>query len=505
MKSLLLILVLLSFVLPSTAASKIEGATDGMPAGYSKRHYGLVDGLPESTVQAFAQTSDHNLWIGTTGGLVRFDGVHFTIFDRENTSAFRENSVFCLLSAADGSLWIGTEGSGLIRYRDGVFTAFGQQEGLTDTFVRAIAQDHLGRILIGTNNGLFQMHGQRVERMDAIDTIPAVAVNSIYEDRRGRVWLGGSRLLCLESGHGVREYRLPGDAARNRVKVIAETSGGVIWAGTVAGLYRLAPVADQFVRMSEVRGTVRVLRQAADGTLWVGVVGSRGAAYRIDDHMRLVSPIALNTGALLSVFEDAEHDVWLGTETGMLRLSKTPLSIVPLPDATASDFGTVYQDRDGTLWAASTYLFRLRNGTPATLQKSGARQCEGSQCVAGARWRILVWDGGKWTVSCSWRFGGALYLAGWPSKQLRPSHCRGSGWDFVDRNRRGNKPLERSFLQELSDERWPRVSDHARNASGSQRRSVDRNGAGGEPPARGRVSERPCGPNTPSRQSVGSS
>ncbi len=84
---------------------------------YSRRLYGIANGLPEQTVQAFAQTPDHYLWVGTTGGLARFDGSHFTVFDRENTPAFLENSVFCLLAARDGSLWIGTEGSGLLRYQ----------------------------------------------------------------------------------------------------------------------------------------------------------------------------------------------------------------------------------------------------------------------------------------------------------------------------------------------------------------------------------------------------
>lgn len=45
-----------------------------LPDGYTRRVWQTQDGLPESTVQAFAQTSDHYLWIGTSGGLVRFDG-----------------------------------------------------------------------------------------------------------------------------------------------------------------------------------------------------------------------------------------------------------------------------------------------------------------------------------------------------------------------------------------------------------------------------------------------
>jgi ligand-binding sensor domain-containing protein len=191
--------------------------------------YGVANGLPEQTIQAFAQTPDHYLWIGTTGGLARFDGAHFTVFDRENTPAFHENSVFCLLAAKDGSLWIGTEGGGLLHYRDGNFTGYGQAEGLTDMFVRALAQDAAGNIWAGTNNGIFSigLADAHLKRIDGDGHVPALAVNAICQDMQGRLWLGGSRLISIQAGH-VRFYQLPGDAARNRVKAVAETEDPVV-------------------------------------------------------------------------------------------------------------------------------------------------------------------------------------------------------------------------------------------------------------------------------------
>src|ERR1019366_1090522 len=93
----------------------------GALADYAGRVWHFEDGLPEETVQAFAQTPDHFLWIGTSGGLLRFDGIQFVIYDRENTPALRENSVFCLMTAHDGTLWIGEECGGLASYSGGVF------------------------------------------------------------------------------------------------------------------------------------------------------------------------------------------------------------------------------------------------------------------------------------------------------------------------------------------------------------------------------------------------
>src|SRR5258708_6235247 len=122
-------LVLLASSPPFLSASTPDRA---MPA-YAERTWGMQDGLPEQVVQAFAQTNDRYLWIGTTGGLLRFDGARFVLYNRENTPAFADNNIFCLMVSRDNTLWIGTEGGGLIRYRDGVFRAFSSTAGLPNS------------------------------------------------------------------------------------------------------------------------------------------------------------------------------------------------------------------------------------------------------------------------------------------------------------------------------------------------------------------------------------
>src|SRR5579863_6130352 len=91
-----------------------------LPDGYTRRVWQMQDGLPENTVQAFAQTPDHYLWIGTSGGLVRFDGARFMLFDRDNTPLIRQDSIFCLTTGRGANLWAGTDGMGLLRYHNGV-------------------------------------------------------------------------------------------------------------------------------------------------------------------------------------------------------------------------------------------------------------------------------------------------------------------------------------------------------------------------------------------------
>ncbi len=354
------VVVWLSFALPNTFALPLNKP----PVAYTGRTWQMKDGLPEPTVQAFAQTADRYLWIGTTGGLLRFDGMRFVLYDRENTPAFAENNIFCLTVSRDNSLWIGTEGGGLIRYRNGSFRAFSSKDGLTNDFVRVVFQSRSGDIWIGTDNGLFRLAGEQIERVDNTGNVPLLAVHAITEDSRAGLWVGGSKLLRLQANEAV-EFHLSGEASQNRVKSIAETLDGTIWVGAVSGLHRMIPSATGiiFQRIKEISGTVRFLHETSEGTFWIGTIGHGIYKYRDHQFSRLTAPDTLPSNSALNLFEDVEKNVWIGTQAGMLRLSKTPVRIVGLPDAADSDAETIYQDRDGDLWVAAANLFRFHEGT----------------------------------------------------------------------------------------------------------------------------------------------
>ena len=339
-------------------------------AEYTRHIWQASDGLPEQTVQAFAQTRDGYLWIGTSGGLVRFDGVHFTVFDRQNTPALHENSIFCLMVTRNGALWIGTEGGGLARYAQGEFRSWTTREGLSNDFVRTLAEDAKGNIWAGTDNGLLRLEGGRFVRADGTGDVPALAVHAICLDHDGGLWVGGSKLLRM-SGGTVTEYTMRGESSQNRVKSILQTQDGTMWVGTVSGLNRMAAGQKGFQRVGGIRGTVRVLRQTADGVLWIGTIGQGVYEYRAGSLTQITAPQSLPSNTVLNFFEDDERNFWIGTQSGMLRLTEAEVSIIPLPKANDSDFGTIYLDRDGSFWIGSTLLFRMKDGAVAPMRLTG--------------------------------------------------------------------------------------------------------------------------------------
>ena len=108
-------------------------------------------------------------------------------------------------------------------------------------------------------------------------------------------------------------------------------------------------------------GTVRFLHETSDGTLWIGTIGHGVYKYREHKFSQIAAPNSLPSNTALNLFEDAETNIWIGTQAGMVRLSQTPIKTVSLPDASDYDAETIYQDQNGDLWIAAANLFCIRD------------------------------------------------------------------------------------------------------------------------------------------------
>jgi ligand-binding sensor domain-containing protein/two-component sensor histidine kinase len=325
---------------------------------YMARSWQSQNGLPEQTAQAFAESRDGYLWVGTTGGLLRFDGAGFHLFNHANTPAFQDDDVFSLLAARDGTLWIGTSGSGLIEWRNGVFRALPAQRGQSTAYVRAMTEDRNGRLWIATDGGLFWVKDGRLESVDRQMGVAVPDAHAVVEDHTGHIWVGGSRLFVFKDGQS-REYPLPGKDNRNQVKSLVESNDGTIWVGTVSGLYRLQPEAARLEAVPGVFGLIRTLRAVAGGEMWAGTIGSGIFRIRGTRVTRLLAPLPLISDTVYSLYIDSSQNVWIGTLFGFMCLSRTPVRVLALPKAAGADFGTVALDTDNSLWFASNQLVHV--------------------------------------------------------------------------------------------------------------------------------------------------
>src|SRR6266851_6410169 len=258
---------------------------------YGHTAWRVQDGVFSGSPNAIAQTTDGYLWIGTQGGLLRFDGVRFVPWAPPDGQHLPSSNITSLLGARDGSLWIGMEG-GLSHWD----------------------KQHLTNYLI------------KPER-----------INSIIEDRNGTVWFTRGRGsdadggLCQIIGTGMRCYgKADGVPGSDVAESLVEDNLSNLWIGSSSALVRWKQGSSSThtwgLKSIEGMDGVRGLAANPDGSVWVGIaLADRGLGLQqlVQGSWKpFVTPeLDGSTLNVQTLFRDRENALWIGTNNqGIYRI-----------------------------------------------------------------------------------------------------------------------------------------------------------------------------------------
>jgi ligand-binding sensor domain-containing protein/signal transduction histidine kinase len=327
---------------------------------YGHRSWQTDNGLPQNTVHAVIQTRDGYIWLATEGGLVRFDGVQFVVYDRQAPARLPSTTINCLFEVqrpdGSGDLWIGTD-DGLVRRRSELFTTFGTAEGLPSNTIWKIFEARSGDLWIVTPAGLAhysQGHFQSFPISDGIANAQSVA-----EGPDGSFWIGTRNgLQHFDNAHGRLEASplLP----QSEIEAVSVTRDGRVWTGTRGGLYSLDPTGSKTPALFQglPSNEITALRIAKDGNLWIGT--ARGAAVlRVPDtNQPLHGPAAIYTTQdnlpgerVESFYQDREGAMWIATNQGVARIFQNKLEAWNAQEGLPESLTlSIFEDRERSLW-----------------------------------------------------------------------------------------------------------------------------------------------------------
>jgi ligand-binding sensor domain-containing protein len=202
--------------------------------------FGPSQGLMNSSVRAVFLDRDHRLWAGTWGaGLFRMVNGQF---QRVAGAETVPPTVHAIHEDRAGQLWIGTQG-GLARWDEQTWTVFTTTDGLTANEVQALADDPEGNLWVGTvGGGLSRLRDGRFTpfRKSDPDGLPSDNISSLWVDPEGVLWIGtaGGGLARLRNGRWTR-YSTRDGLLSNSVGYLLEDGQGFLWMGSNAGLMRV--------------------------------------------------------------------------------------------------------------------------------------------------------------------------------------------------------------------------------------------------------------------------
>jgi ligand-binding sensor domain-containing protein/signal transduction histidine kinase len=324
-------------------------------------------GLPQNTVHAVAQTSDGYIWIATEEGLARFDGISFTVFDKQNTPQLKSNDIRALLADRKGALWVGTT-DGLLRMQDGQFASVAAQGKLPDSDIALLYEDASGHLWIATATGLSRLSsGGEIATFNTETGLASNNVQSLVEDETGTLLVGTpSGLSEFKDGRFV-PYPPQAGLNESNVAAVRRDGEGRLWLGTPNGLVCLHEGQIKTYTTREGLPNNRVISLYVDkeDSLWVGTASGL-SRFRDERFSTLGNADELARNIILSVFEDAEGSLWVGTESGGLhQLKDKKITTYTVRDGLANDLvKAIYEDHKGNIWIG-TYgggLSRLRDG-----------------------------------------------------------------------------------------------------------------------------------------------
>ncbi|MCU1260185.1 MAG: putative periplasmic ligand-binding sensor domain [Bryobacterales bacterium] len=331
------------------------------------------------SITAITQTKDGYLWFGTNHGVLRFDGVRFSLFTPVGgdasyfgativlTPGMRSPYVNRLLVDRQGRLWVGTYGGGVIQIDNGkVVRTYTQDDGLSSNVITALHEDRDGSIWLGTNDGALQ-------RLDAgmIVTIRprqvsgSPVVNSITDDFVSGVWVADARGLLSIKGNKTVRYPIRDDTVPGEPLTILAEAKGRFWIGTRVGLYYLddGHFTKVWPTVPSPENAVYSIAMDRDRGLWLGT--ARGLQRIRNGAVDSYGAAAgLSSDKVRDILADSAGNIWAGTAGGIDRLSDKPIvSYSTMQGLSSNQVWSVTVDRSGAIWVGTNSgLNRIRGG-----------------------------------------------------------------------------------------------------------------------------------------------
>ena len=321
------------------------------------------NGLPQNTVQAIVQTQDGYLWIGTQEGLVRFDGLNFTVFDKGNTPAFKSNDIRFLQQDRQGRLWISTS-YGLVCRHNGQFTGYTTNEGLPDNSIGPVVEDAGGNVWIGSDGGLVRFENGKFKTFTVEQGLSMNVIQTLCARADGSVVVGTATGVQSVKGDSFSTLLISSSLLPGNITAIAETKKGQLVFGTVDSLVAF-DANMTMIGSFALPNRVNALLVDRGDVIWIATAGGVGRL-RNGSIERFTSTDGLSSNLVLSIFEDREGSIWIGTEAGGLNLLKSKkFNTFTTREGLPNDLvKAVYQDPHGGVWIGS-------NGGGLTLFKNG--------------------------------------------------------------------------------------------------------------------------------------
>ena len=379
-----------------------------MLAQYRFDQWTADNGLPQNSVYSIKQTRDGYLWLATVDGLARFDGVHFTVFNKSNSPGIIKNRFHFLFEANNGDLWAVFENAeGVVRHHQGEFTSFHRENGFPNIY--KIGSDAEG-------NQFFVSYDKQIyrfldEKFSIIEANPVSAENALIKKSEALhcYSLSDGQINCIGNEQFVKFTRDDGLPSLKIINVIQDVDD-IFWVltsdagliqmkkGKVVKIYTKADGLPDIPLFLVCGERISLVSKDKQGALWrTDVKTMRNELLSRNPPAPLLAALPNSPGwaTVWSGIEDREGNIWIGTfRYGLFRIRKQIITAYSKAEGlTENNVYPIFEDRQGTIWIGTANgVFKYQNGTFTRLKSSENFYVDA--LAEDASGRLLISSGG---------------------------------------------------------------------------------------------------------------
>jgi signal transduction histidine kinase/ligand-binding sensor domain-containing protein len=320
--------------------------------------------LPANNVNFLAQSSDGYLWLATSAGMARFDGLRFDLITPASSPAFTGRLAYLVWPmqiAGRDTLWIATD-RGMVPYANGTFSQSAPDTTFEGEAVQQLATDASGLTYGVTVRGsAFKIVAGRYVRIP-LSGVPVSDGYGIVADSDGTLWIAHDRAGLVRLQRGViTRFGIRDGLGDDHATCVFRSKDGALWVGTRTGVARYVNGAfTTTIKFWEGLPTHPVFSAAetGDGAIWFATDG--GGVVRVTKQTggeytatKFTQRDGLTDDRAIALLADRDGNVWVGTRLGLNRFHPVPFQAITMRDGLpASAMGAILLDASGQLWVA---------------------------------------------------------------------------------------------------------------------------------------------------------
>ena len=320
-----------------------------------------------AAVRALLQDSNGYLWLGSSGGLIRYNGIDFKKYLREDSLS--DNDISAFYMSGKDSIWLGYSNGQIAVFNTAgeKFENFNPDEGLPAQKITAIQKDSEGKIWFATyGEGIYFYDGTRIHSINSDDGLSDNSVYTIFIDKNGQIWAGTDGGISIINPHEndkskqLKKLSMKDGLPDNIVKFISQDETSILIAMQDSGVCRYFPEQKRFDNSFFPGvwnyGSVSSFAMDKMGALWIGTSQNGLIQYflhsgdvRFYNHKN-----GLASNAVFTVMEDREHTIWVGSSSGISQYNYSRFEFLNQKDGLLSNnIYAFFTDSKGNYWIGS--------------------------------------------------------------------------------------------------------------------------------------------------------